>query len=284
MRVQTIFSEQNHRKLSFLMALILTILLAKQVAVFLWSFAPNTDYTLTNSTGKQNKTTNANQNKLDFNIFGVTIKTKPAIATAKKPAKAPVTKLNLTLKGIIAATPMKKSMAIVISGNTNQELVYSVGDILPGNVKLYEVYADRIIIDRQGIKETLYLPSYNTVAINTKKKPVVKLTEKKVLSMTPKDLRKELMKKPEDITKYAVASPQFHKGKLLGYKIKMKKYQTLLEQQGLTKNDIITSINGIKLSNQKNGLKILSQLTNAAVLNLTIKRGDSVENVSISFQ
>jgi type II secretory pathway component PulC len=63
----------------------------------------------------------------------------------------------------------------------------------------------------------------------------------------------------------------------------MKKYQALLEQQGLTKNDIITSINGIKLS-AKNGLKVLSQLTNAPVLTLTVKRGDAVENVSISFQ
>jgi general secretion pathway protein C len=291
MKLSIFMSDNFHNRLSFAIAIVLTVLVAKQTSSLLWNiFSTDNNFAPTRVT----PIVKNSYDKIDYDIFGLIQKK----IQQKPKQKAPITKLDLKLVGILATDPMHSSLAIIVSGD-NVEKIYKIGDILPGNVILSEVYLDRVIISRQGERETLYLPKdENVLAIKDKdpatasiKKPKNKkddnkklLSEEKVLEMKPRDLRQELLKRPEEITKYAVAVPQYEKGKLIGYKIRMKKYQALLQQQGLIKDDIITSINGVQLNNPKNAFKVLSHLTNAAVLNLTILRNGLSQNVSVSFQ
>jgi general secretion pathway protein C len=72
-------------------------------------------------------------------------------------ADAPRTNVALVLTGTLAVRDPKQGLAIV--GETAPGArVYAVGALLPGGVKLHEVYPDRVVLDRGGTLETLPLP------------------------------------------------------------------------------------------------------------------------------
>lgn len=73
------------------------------------------------------------------------------------PKTAPATTDTLVLTGVLARRDPRKGIAIL--GPTAQETaVHVVGDTLPGGLRLHSVYADRILLDRDGTIESLRLP------------------------------------------------------------------------------------------------------------------------------
>jgi general secretion pathway protein C len=67
---------------------------------------------------------------------------------------APETHLRLTLEGVFQSEQPEESAAIIAEQNKPGEL-FLVGGKLPGNVTLTEVHADRIVLRRNGVLETL---------------------------------------------------------------------------------------------------------------------------------
>jgi general secretion pathway protein C len=73
------------------------------------------------------------------------------------PSMAPATSANLTLTGTLAGREPEQGWAIIgASGQTAR--VYATGTALPGGSKLFAVYPDRVILDRNGSRESLMLP------------------------------------------------------------------------------------------------------------------------------
>ena len=68
----------------------------------------------------------------------------------------PQTKLNLTLNGIFAG-PNKKAGGAIIKDVRKQSQFFSVGETLPNGVILQSVHNDRVVINRNGIFETLFI-------------------------------------------------------------------------------------------------------------------------------
>ncbi len=75
---------------------------------------------------------------------------------------APETRLRLTLEGIFLAEVPAESAAIVSETGRPGELVL-VGGKLAGNAILKEVHADRIVLQRGGVFETLRFPDEPTL-------------------------------------------------------------------------------------------------------------------------
>lgn len=73
------------------------------------------------------------------------------------PIDAPETRLNLTLRGLFATEDPERARAIIAAPN-GEERSYRVEDELPGGAELSAIYADRIILQRNGRYETLRLP------------------------------------------------------------------------------------------------------------------------------
>ena len=67
---------------------------------------------------------------------------------------APETSLRLELVGIFQADEPEGSSAIISEQGRPAEL-YGIGDRIPGNAELVEVYTDRVVLRRGGIYETL---------------------------------------------------------------------------------------------------------------------------------
>jgi type II secretory pathway component PulC len=70
---------------------------------------------------------------------------------------APETSAQLVLAGVLAVDDPQRGMAI-LGPNSATAKLYAAGADVPGGVRLHAVYKDRVLLDRNGALEALYLP------------------------------------------------------------------------------------------------------------------------------
>ena len=92
---------------------------------------------------------------ISLHLFG-----KPAGNTGTRPknvSTAQATRLPLELKAVFAASENSASAAII--GQRGQKArLYAVGESVPGNAVLSEVYSDQVLLRRAGKLESLSFP------------------------------------------------------------------------------------------------------------------------------
>jgi len=94
-----------------------------------------------------------------FNLFGK-LNSKPKIAETEQ-KDLPKTRLKLTLTGIVAGQG-KITPSALIEGPDKQTLLYKIGDDIPGNATLNNIYSDRVVLNRSGRLENLLFPEVST--------------------------------------------------------------------------------------------------------------------------
>ena len=158
---------------------ILSVLLiagsAYTLANITWNALPESnDLTVTPIIKGNNQTTEKTNSAQSFrqlsnaHLFGVVSKKTNIVST-----RAPETKLDLVLKGVLATSPMSMASAIIARKKNGPEDIYSIGDKLPGNVTIKEIHPEHVIISRGGQLETLRLPKdsdLNTFTSSSTKK------------------------------------------------------------------------------------------------------------------
>jgi len=134
--------------------------------------------------------------------------------------------LNLVLKGVLAATPMKHASAIISLGKNGKEDTYAIGDKV-SSATLKEVHAEKVILERNGRLETLRMPESNsknlisTVSTSSSGKARRDNSPGAVLS----DIRKKIIKNPTSFGKYAIPIPYKENGKLRGFRLQAQGYR-----------------------------------------------------------
>jgi len=188
---------------------------------------------------------------------------------------APETTLNLTLRGILSAQPMDLASAIISTGKRAKEMIYGIGDNVPGNATIQEIHPTHIILMRNGRLETLKLPEKSVGGIAQKKRGTTSgelnmhQTPDKILG----DIRRNIMKNPTSFGQYAIPVPVSKNGKLQGYRLRpQKKGRELFRQFGLQRNDIVTQVNGVQLNDPVQSMAALRKLSSASNINLIVLR------------
>src|SRR5260221_7455339 len=185
-------------------------------------------------------------------------------------ANAPQTTVQLLLSGVLAVPDPKRGLAI-IGPTAAAGWLYRVGSALPGGVSLYAVYADRVLISRGGVIESLLLPKQlqpaPAVVASTGQNPAQRLA---ALAQGNGALLGGLVR----------AQAVLAGGKLSGYRIFPggRANLTTFTQLGLRPGDLVTAINGTPLDDVNRGNEILQTLSSAASANLTVQRnGQSMD-------
>jgi general secretion pathway protein C len=213
------------------------------------------------------------------NIFGVSDK-----AIVKKQAKVPETRLNLTLKGVLAATPMERASAIIAQGKAGKEDIYGVGDKMPGGVIIKEIYPEYVVLERSGQLETLKLQKESGLTNIKSMRTGNNLSSAKSPAAALKAIRKDILKNPASFGEYALPVVVKVNGKQIGYRLQPQKKGQLLAELGIQSTDVITQINGVKLDKPQNGISALRKLSTAKNLSIVVKRNGADVPLNISLQ
>ena len=196
---------------------------------------------------------------------------------------APETRLNLVLKGLLAATPVEHASAIIAIGKRGKEDIYSIGDKVSG-ATIKEIHTDRVVLERNGRYETLRMPKEFTsskLIKSSSSQGVAPVSASDSPGRILSNIRKNIIKNPTSFGQYAIPVPYKVNGRLKGYKLQPQGDNSLFDAVGLEPNDVITQVNGISLDKPANGLSALRKLQSARQVNLTVIRNGAEIPLSI---
>lgn len=294
---QPVIDSRWFARLPTIVSLVMLAALTYTVAQLTWKLVPDPELPEVKVEDKNNRSVADKQAKSrhtlsEFHLFGEARRqTQPV---ARGPVKAPVTRLNLTLKGVIASGTPEIAKAI-IADSSGTENFYGLGAKIPGGAILEEIHAAHVIIKRNDRLETLQLPkdapgNRSVSARNTTKKRASNNVSTKLpatdynkeTSTILREFRDVLKTDPQKLMDLVRARPYRENGKLVGYKIRPGKDRKLLKKFGFKSGDIVTSVNGISLDNPINGLEIIKNLTSANAVAVDIKRAGVPQSLSFA--
>lgn len=270
------------KKLPTVVSLVMVIACAHVLSQITWALLADDEQpvTITTTTPKiALKVTNqqAFRQLTGTNLFGISDQ-------AKITTKAPETRLNLVLRGVLATVPMTSASAIIARGKKGKEEIYGIGDKLPGGVTIREIHPEHVILERKGQLETLRMLKNNSIGKLTRSTATTENTQTLTPGETLKNIRQDILKNPMSFAEYALPVIVKENGKQIGYRLQPQKKGDLLAEMGIEPSDVITSINGIRLDNPKNGINALRKLSTATEVNITVKRNGVEVPLSIQLQ
>lgn len=217
-------------------------------------------------------------------LFGE--RTDAAGATRALPEKAPETQLNLTLRGVLTAGEGQGFAFIVASGTG--ETVYTPGQTLPGNARLERVYQDRVLLSRDGSLETLWLDRAGAASAATRTPSrrqgggAAPDFDRARAAATARELRTRLREQPSELMRAVRFDPHEQNGRLQGFRVQPRgEARELLRGLGLTRNDVLTSINGIPLDDRSRLGEVVQALRTAGEARVQFLRDGERRSITI---
>lgn len=272
----------NERRVTAAVNVLLIVLLASALSQLSWRiFSPDTI-----NNAKPGKSSEAFSNKVEpaarlrtisnLHLFGKT----EVIEKTDAPIVAPETRLQLKLNGVFASSNPDRAYAI-ISDSKNHDLAYKLGNKVAGGAILHAVYADRVILKRDGRLETLRMSvSYDKAEIKTTTKPAAPRQghSRRTIEAPQKlkQLKDTLLTEPKQFWQQVRVNPVLKDGSVKGYTIEHKDKQ-LMRSLNLQSGDIITAVNGKPLSDPSSLYGLINQIKEQESFELTIERNGQVQ-------
>lgn len=205
----------------------------------------------------------------NWHLFG----RKDPTAAGPVPEALPDTRLGLMLRGLLASTDPKYSLAIV-ADPAGQENYYKVGDSLPGGAELHEIHADRIVLRRAGQYETLRLPKEG-VDLQSRAAGMMPPSTSAALPASGAPLasyRQALVNNPQQVADLVHIEAAQDGNRFRGYRLQPGRDPGFLARYGLRPGDVVTRINGVTLDNPTKGVEAMRQLSEAPMIDLEVER------------
>lgn len=188
---------------------------------------------------------------------------------------APQTSAALVLAGVLAVPDPQKGMAI-IGPSAGAAKLYPVGAAVPGGVRLHAVYPDRVLLDRNGVLESLSLP----------KKLGTAAPAARPLMQSPAQRLQALAQNGGGALLGGLIRPQQVRegNKIIGYRIFPggRTGAASFNQLGLRSGDLVTAVNGTPLDDNNRGEEILQTLSSAASATVTVLRNGQSTDISLN--
>jgi general secretion pathway protein C len=211
---------------------------------------------------------------VNAHLFGVA-------ADSGDPNDAPATTANLTLTGTLAGREPEHGWAI-IGASGQSARVYATGTALPGGAKLFAVYPDRVILDRNGSRESLLLPRLTGVAGGPAQPRAAAIPGDDAPDASLADnVRQLLVQNPQSGGELLRPQPVFAGGSLRGYRVYPGRNRTQFASLGLQPGDLVMAVNGAALDDPNRGLEILRGIGQGGAVTLTVERSGQQQQITI---
>lgn len=198
---------------------------------------------------------------------------------------APVTRLNLTLHGVFVEDDPEQGTAIIGTSGSTQKY-YKVGASVMNGVTLQGVFADRVVLLRNGQSEVLRFPKVPTISSTPLAKrssssaPAPRQRAPANTSSSLSGYREVFQKEPLKIFEHVRFVPVRSREGLKGYRLLPQKNRQLYNKLGIRPSDLVTSVNGVTLTNDQEAMKLIQQLKDANTIQVDIVRNGQPQSLN----
>jgi general secretion pathway protein C len=194
-----------------------------------------------------------------------------------------ITKLDLKLQGVIAASDPNLSWAII--GEENSQQLFKVGDSIPPatGVTLEKVEELRVILNNNGQREALWLYGEDGMNVQSAQRaaparPSAPAESPPVQQAVVSQEQLQSASSIGDVVRFMVATEN---GRMIGYKVRPGRKRELFDQVGLKNDDIVISVNGIEVNEPQKVREVYQALKTASEANLQVLRDGSTQSIQI---
>lgn len=204
-----------------------------------------------------------------FHLFGK-VGPKPKVV-GEAPKEAPKTRLRLLLKGVFTGDSGGESGAIIEELGRRSAEYYRLGDKVPGNATLEEVYSDRVLLRRAGKLETLAFEDVadKGASIARTSSPRKARPDPEVIE-TPEEFISEATRRLSEDPESALKSVGLAPGENGGYVYQGR--NPMLAGMNLEKGDVIMSVNGHTLGDVQRDKELMKSLYEQGSLEVEVVR------------
>jgi general secretion pathway protein C len=194
--------------------------------------------------------------------------------------KAPDTTLNLTLLGILKNSKDKAKSRALISNGTDEKS-YSISEAVGSGVTLYAIFVDRVVLSRNGQLETLKLDKNQPSSSDA---PLAVASDSQGAGSSLSQIRQQMLANPAKAQDYIriQPAPNVSGNGQMGYRIFPGRDRAVFNGAGLRAGDVVTAINGVQLDDPAKSLQLLSDLSQANAVTLTIDRGGESQTINVN--
>ena len=268
--------------------LLLIVWIASQLATLTWGMlAPGEDAATPAATARAKPVQPDPDRQLitqlpGWHLLGV-VQQRAAPVKVEVPANAPDTRLKLTLRGALASDEPDGARAIIADPQGKDEK-YAIGDVLPGNAELSEIYPDRVILKRSGRFETLRLPEDVGPAGSRRVTRPAQRVRAPVGDPQARlaAVRQQLNRNPAAMAGLLRAS--VHKdeaGNMIGYALSPGNDPVMFAELGLVEGDVALQVNDMQLSDPNNSARALQVLRSGEPVTVRLLRNGQEQVVNL---
>ena len=278
-----------NRLLPAWVSLLLVVAIAWQLARIIWMLvpAPSVGDPVTAPAGLQTNATQPEtaadvQTIVNAHIFGIADvepveNTQPILEETSNLRDTRLS--NLSLKGTIASYPPELAVAIIADGG-NKEKVYSIGESVTSGAHLHAVYADRVVLNENGVLTNLKLPKDfpegSTVVArrDTLQAPRATSSTQSIQAVVAQNVSK--------LADVIRPTPYFVNGQQQGYRVYPGRNRQQFAALGLRPGDLIKDIDGQALNDPTQAMQIFQSLDSADQVSVTVERNGQPEVIVLS--
>lgn len=184
--------------------------------------------------------------------------------------------VNLTLNGTVASEIPNYSVAIISDGGNDQE-VYVIGESVGRNATLHAVYADRVVLNENGVLTNLKLPREFKDAPARSARRTTSTTRQKVDNT--QSIQAVVTQNLTKLTDVIRPTPYRVQGEQKGFRVYPGRDRRQFAALGLRPGDIITDIDGQALSDASQAMRIFQSLGTSEEVTVTVERDGQPESL-----
>jgi len=193
------------------------------------------------------------------------------------------TALALTLKGIMASSGNTLSIAI-IADNQNEEKIYSIGDTVAAGATLHAIYAEQVVLNRNGTLEALKLPKDfpKTAAPARRSQTAVQRSTTASPTSNTRSIQNVVAQNVTNLADVIRPTPYFVGGQQQGYRVYPGRDRKKFAALGLRPGDLIKDIDGAALTDPQQAMQIFENLGSTDQVSVTVERNGQPQVLVLS--
>lgn len=219
-----------------------------------------------------------------LSLFGQPGNAAPVLAYRDEDLKE--TELDLTLKGILAGRARHRKLALIAEGG-EKEKVYRIGNQIAG-AEITHIASRRVILERKGVTESLTLettkPRRGRSFTNMKATEGITLIGDNERLVSRSLFDRQMQRLPEILSQAQTAPYWDNNGHKAGFRVVDIEADSVFEKLGLRQEDIIVTINGVSVRNNKEALAAYQSFRSADALQVGLLRDGQAMSVDFSIR